>query len=139
MSCPYQYYEDENSYYPMLYCKVQGKPCLYRKRCDLKQKYISIDGADKCYILMEEKRKDIPVGSCYVKAKQVLPNGYYRLYVALGNTTVEYLTNFKEVNQNYVYVKNNKVSLVPFKEENSEESVIGEEKPKTRKKKKTEE
>jgi hypothetical protein len=68
------------------------------------------------------------------------------LYFNFDNPTIkklhensQYLTNFKEVNQNYVYVKDNKVSLVPFKEEVLEESVTEEEKPKTRKKKKTEE
>lgn len=116
MSCPYQFYEDESSYYPMLYCRVQSKPCLYRKRCDLQQKYISIDGADDCYILMEAKRKEIPSGSYFVKAKQVLPNGCYRLYLEIGDNVVEYRTNITEINQDYVYLKDNQISLTPIKE-----------------------
>lgn len=137
MSCPYQFYEDENSYYPMLYCKLTTRPCLYRKRCDLEQKYVRIDGDDDCYILMEQTKRDIPNGSYFVKATQVLPNGYYRLYVEVGNGVIEYPTKFKEFNQNYIYLKDNQVSLTPIKEKAVE---VVEEKPKTsRKKKKTEE
>ena len=137
MSCPYQFYEDENSYYPMLYCKLTTRPCLYRKRCDLEQKYVRIDGDDDCYILMEEIKRDIPNGSYFVKATQVLPNGYYRLYVEVGDNVIEYPTRFKEFNQNYVYLKDNQVSLTPVKERAVE---TFKEKPKTNgKKKKTEE
>lgn len=130
MSCPYQFYEDESSYYPMLYCRVQSKPCLYRKRCDLQQKYISIDGADDCYILMEAKRKEIPNGSYFVKAKQVLPNGCYRLYVELNGNVVQYVTKTKEFNQDYVYIgENGECSTIPVKKETKTV------KPKTSKKK----
>lgn len=121
MSCPFQYYEDESSYYPMLYCKVSTKPCLYRKRCDLQQKYIPIDGDDKCYILMEKTKREIPNGSYYVKATQVLPNGLYRLYVEIGSNVVEIKTNFKEFNQDYIYLdKDYKPSLTPIVEKKVE-------------------
>jgi hypothetical protein len=86
---------------------------------------------------MEQTKKDIPNGSYFVKATQVLPNGYYRLYVEVGDNVIEYPTRFKEFNQNYVYLKDNQVSLTPIKERAVE---VVEEKPKTsRKKKRTEE
>ena len=128
--CPFQYYEDESAYYPMLYCKVKNKPCLYRKRCDMKQKYIPIDGDDKCYIYMEQIKRDIPKDSYFVKATQLLPNGYYRLYVEIDGRVAEYITNFKEFNQNYVYIRDGKVSPNPIAKKKAEYD---------KKKKKTEE
>lgn len=116
MSCPYQFYENKDSYYPMLYCKITTKPCLYRKRCDLEKRYIPIEGDDNCHIRMEQSKRDIPSGSYFVKATQVLPNGYYRLYVEVGQNIIEYPTNFKEFNQDYIYLKDNHVSLTPIRE-----------------------
>ena len=31
--CPYAFYRDNETYYPYLYCKLDGKRCLYSKRC----------------------------------------------------------------------------------------------------------
>ncbi len=122
--CPFQYYEDESAYYPMLYCKATHKPCLYRKRCDKEQKYIPISGDDNCHILMEQTKRNIPNGSYFVKATQVLPNGTYRLYVEVGANVIEIKTNFKEFNQNYIYLdKAHKPSFTPIVEKKVEPKV----------------
>ena len=38
--CPYAFYKDNETYYPYLYCKLDGKRCLYSKRCQKEEKYI---------------------------------------------------------------------------------------------------
>ena len=117
MSCLYQYYEDESAYYPMLYCSVLSKPCLYRKKCEKEHKFIPTNGDDKCHIKMEELKKDIPNGSYYVRATKVVPNGKYVLYIEIDkDTIVEKYTEYTEFNQNYIYLNEDKskVSLQPF-------------------------
>lgn len=105
MSCPYQYYNDKETYYPNLYCKISGKGCLYRKRCDKVQKYIPIDGDEGCYILLENTKKSIPQGSYYVRIRKQGANGKYILFVEVGNDVVkEIRTNFTEFNQDYIYL-----------------------------------
>lgn len=117
MSCLYQYYEDESAYYPMLYCKVLSKPCLYRKKCEKEHKFIPTNGDDNCHIKMGELRKNIPNGSYYVRTTKLIPNGTYVLYIELDrDTVIEIYTKYTEFNQNYIYLNEDKtqVSLQPI-------------------------
>ena len=34
--CEHMYYENENEYFPRLYCKIDNKLCLYQKKCLMK-------------------------------------------------------------------------------------------------------
>ena len=70
MACDYQYYKDPNSYYPMLYCSIDNKRCLYSKRCELEKRFISLDNTKECYKYNMKKIKNIPEGSFYVVNKQ---------------------------------------------------------------------
>lgn len=128
MDCEYMYYqEDSGEYYPRLLCRAtNGKFCLYSRRCDLVHKFIPIENNawEDCYIMVEEKIKSIPKGSYYVKTYKENKKGKLYLYIVIGEKIERVLTDFEEINQNYVYIKEKEdgydVSLVPFKEEEKE-------------------
>lgn len=123
--CPYQFYKEDETYYPKLYCKANGKTCPHSKRCGKEERYISISGAEKCHIMEEQKRKDIPKDTYYVRTYKQRPNGTYSLYVDIdGNGTIEKInTDFTDFDQYYVYLdKVNGVyipSLTPIKKKAS--------------------
>lgn len=121
MGCPYEFYKQEEQYFPHLYCKYSGKYCIYSKRCMIHEKYISIEG-DKwkeCYMYTESERKNIPSGSYFVQSSRPNRNGKLYLYVVLKEEVVRILSDFTTLNQNYVYLKrvndSYEVSLTPFK------------------------
>ena len=69
-----------------------------------------------------EKRKDIPSGSYFVQTTRPNKNGNLFLYVLVEDDKIEkILSSFKELKQNYVYLKKKdngyEVSLEPFKKE----------------------
>ncbi len=121
MACPYEYYKDDEYYYPRLYCKVSNGLCLYQKRCEKVNKYISIEGDlwRECYMYVESKQKDIPNGSYYVQSKRPNRNGKLYLYVVIDDKVKKILSDFTSINQDYVYLKEGldgyEVSLTPFR------------------------
>ena len=81
MGCDYQYYKDIETYYPYLYCSIDGKRCLYSKRCELKHKFIPLGTEDECYKYNIELRKNIPSGSYFVVNQRPTKRGTYYIYV----------------------------------------------------------
>lgn len=118
--CEHMYYENENEYFPQLYCKIDNKLCLYQKKCLMKNRYIPIEGElwKECYKYVENKIKNIPNGSNFVESYRPNHKGKLYLYVVIDGKVNRILSDFTEINQDYVYVKkdgdNYKLSLVPF-------------------------
>lgn len=121
MSCPYQYYIDDKQYLAKLYCKISDRYCIYSKRCDNVHRFIPMDNQEECYLYNMEKQKSIPNGSYYIKVKRLnkSKNKVY-IYVDIKGTIVKILTDFDEINQDYVYIKEGdngyNVSLTPIVE-----------------------
>ena len=117
MACEYNYYDKEEKYYPRLYCKINGKQCIYSKKCLKEEKFIPLDNQSECYIANMEKKKNIPNGSCYVRFEH---KGY--LFVEIDDTHVVQIKNTLDNVKDYVYVRkvNNEyeISLSPFPIEN---------------------
>lgn len=120
MSCPYQYYKDGDEYYPRLYCHVDNNYCLYAKRCEKVYKFISLDRTEECYKYNLEMKKNIPDGSYFVQVYRPNKKGNLILYVVIGESITKIQTELRELNQNYVYLKEGledyEVSLIPFVE-----------------------
>lgn len=121
MSCKYEFYDKEETYFPRLYCSIDGKPCIYSKKCNLVEKFIPLDNQGECYKMVLEERKNIPSDSYFVQTSRPNKKGLLYLYVEIDDTIVKLSTQLTEINQNYVYLKKVKdsyeVSLVPFPKE----------------------
>ena len=122
--CEYAFYKDNEKFYPRLYCDIDKKWCYYVKRCEKVEKFIPIKDNiwEECGKYIMEKRKDIPNGSYFVQATRPNKDGKLFLYVLIEDNKVErILSNFKELKQNYVYLKKTdkgyEISLEPFKSE----------------------
>ena len=108
--CPYQFYKENEVYYPRLYCKLRDDTassyCIYSKRCDKERKYISLDvDKNECKYMIIEKRNNIPTGSFFVRTYKLRPNGTYTLYVEINGAVEKVNTSFTEFNQNYIYLR----------------------------------
>ena len=122
MSCEYCYYNND-TYYPKLLCKINdNKLCFYSKRCDKVYKYIPLEDAQmECYLMIEQKQKDIPKNSYYIQTFRFNKKGNLILYVVTKDGIKKLKTEFKESpNQEYVYIKdinsnNCKISYTPFR------------------------
>lgn len=111
--CKYSFYEERESK-PQLYCKINNKVCVYSKFCDKQNRYIHREGADDCYMALEEEKKKIPSGSYYVR---FIRKGY--AYVEIDNKVVKIKDTLGNID-NYVYVseKNGQyvISLSPIED-----------------------
>ena len=123
--CEYAFYKDDEKFYPRLYCKTDNKWCHYVKRCEKVEKFIPIKDNvwEECGKYIMEKRKDIPNGSYFVQTTRPHKSGNLFLYVLVEEDKIEkILSPFKELKQNYIYLKKQDkgyiVSLEPFKKEN---------------------
>ena len=120
--CKYAYYKSEEKYFPSLYCNIDDKRCIYSKKCLKVEKFVPLENEmwRECYKFIMEKRKNIPKDSYFVQTYRPNKNGKLYLYVVIDDKKVErILSDFTEINQDYVYIKrlsNNeyKVSLTPF-------------------------
>ena len=128
--CDYAFYNDDEKFYPRLYCKVDGKRCHYVKRCEKVERFIPIKDNiwEECEKYIMEKRKDIPEGSYFVQTTRPNKTGNLYLYVLLDDDKIErILSNFKELKQNYISLKevngNYKISLEPFKKEKVNDNI----------------
>lgn len=127
--CKYAFYKEEEKFFPHLYCQTDGKWCPYVKRCDKVEKFIPIrdDVWEECGKYIMEKRKEIPEGSYFVQTSRLNRRGNLLIYVAMEDKTERIETQFKELKQEYVYLKKTKdgykVSLEPFKEEKKKENI----------------
>lgn len=57
MSCPYEFYNEEETFYPRLYCKIDNKYCIYSKKCEKVYKFISLENQEECYKYIMEMQK----------------------------------------------------------------------------------
>ena len=119
--CKYAYYNEKEKYYPRLYCRIDDKVCHYTKRCMKVEKFIPIEDNiwEECGKYIMEKRKEIPNGSYLIQTSRPNKKGNLLLYVAIDDKVERIQTDFKEIKQEYVYLKKTKdgykVSLEPFK------------------------
>ena len=138
--CKYAYYNPEEKYYPYLYCKADyNKRCIYSKKCQKLEKFVPLENEmwRECPKYIMEKIKNIPKGSSLVQTYRPNKNGKLYIYVVIDENEIQkILTDFTELNQDYVYLKkvNNeyKVSLSPF-------SIVKNDKKETKRKEKNSE
>lgn len=121
-----------------LRCKLNDRPCIYRRYCNKVDAFIHLDEWSECYLRNEQLKRNIPSGSCYVRFER---NGY--LYVEYEDNVIKIKNTLDgEKVENFVYVKKYrgeyKLSLTPFVEESTVIEAV-EDKPKktTRKRKST--
>lgn len=119
--CEHAFYKPEEKYTPRLYCNIDNKICVYSKRCFKVDRFIPLEGEKwrECYKYIMDKIKNIPQGSYLVQTSRPNKNGKLYLYVLVDENKIEkILTNFNEINQDYVYLKKStngyQVSLEPF-------------------------
>lgn len=123
MVCEFMYYNKEETYYPRLKCKAtDGGNCLYSKKCAIQEKFIPLDNEayKECYIMIENREKNIPNGSYYIQTYRPNIKGNLYLYVVINNKVEKIATQLTEINQDYIYLKEGsegyQVSLTPFVE-----------------------
>ena len=121
--CEFMFYKEYENCCPILYCKANNdKQCIFSKKCLKLDKWIPLEEEKwkECYIMIEEKVKNIPKDSYYVQTYRPNKKGFLYLYVVIGNKVEKILSELKELNQEYVYLKKEndtyKISLVPFVE-----------------------
>ena len=78
--CEYAYYNKNKQ----LYCKLNDKMCLFSKYCMKQNKYIHREGADNCYMALEESKRKIPNDACYVR---FVRKGF--VYVEIGDKVIK--------------------------------------------------
>lgn len=121
MACPYEFYKEEETYFPRLYCKETGKFCIYSKKCTKVNKFVQLDGSKwkECFMYIEAQKKYIPSGSYFIQSSRTNRDGKLYLYVVIKDRVERILTDFTEIDQNYIYLRKKidgyEVSLVPFK------------------------
>lgn len=123
-SCKYDYYKPNEKYCPRLYCSIDDKQCIYTKKCLKLDKFIPLDGEmwKECYKYIMQRKKEIPAGSSLIQVQRPNKKGDIIIYVVVNDNVEKIQTNFKEIKQEYVYLKEKidggyEVSLVPFKKE----------------------
>ena len=119
MACPYEYYKDNEYYYPRLYCKLNNKYCVYSKKCIKEEKFVSNGLWEECFMYIEEKAKNVPNGAYYVQSYRPNRSGKLFLYVVINDHVEKIPTELTSIDQDYVYLKEGldgyEVSLTPFK------------------------
>lgn len=124
MGCKFEFYKKEEKYCPKLYCSITDGQCIYSKRCLKLDKFIPLDGEKwkECYRYNMEMQKEIPSGASFVQLYRANRKGDLILYVVLDKGIEKIQTNLKQINQNYVYVREGldgyEVSLTPFPQKN---------------------
>ena len=124
MGCKFEFYKKEEKYCPRLYCSVNNGQCIYSKRCLKLDKFIPLDGEKwkECYRYNMEMQKEIPNGSVFVQLYRPNRKGDLIIYVVINDSVEKIQTNLKQLNQNYVYVREGlegyEVSLIPFPQKN---------------------
>ena len=105
--CSYQFYKEEEKYYPRLYCKIKENTmnpyCVYSKRCDKEKKYILLDNSDNCIHMEEAKKLNIPKDAYYVRTYKQRANGTYSLYVDINGTRYYTMLHIKTNASSYKF------------------------------------
>lgn len=118
MACSYQYYNEDETYFPRLYCNIDNKYCIYSKKCMIEEKFVSLENQGECYKYIMEMQKNIPKGSYYVETYRFDKNNKIIIYAIVEDSVIKIKTDLTELNQNYIYIKESakgyQVSLTPF-------------------------
>lgn len=114
--CEHAYYKREEKYMPYLYCHIDDKRCIYSKKCMKVERFIPLENEmwKECYKFIMNKRNNIPEGSYFVQTYRPNRIGKLILYVAMENSTKKIQSDFTELNQDYVYIDDDIVSLTPI-------------------------
>lgn len=115
--CEHAYYKPEEKYMPYLYCHIDDKRCVYSKKCMKVERFIPLENEmwKECYKFIMNKRSNIPEGSYFVQTYRPNRVGKLILYVAMNDSTKKIQSDFTELNQDYVYIDGNVISLTPIK------------------------
>ena len=121
MNCKYSYYKEEEKYCPLLYCKVEeNSRCMFSKKCLIVDKYIQLEGDvwKECPRYNMQMQKEIPNGANFIQTYREDKRGNIILYVVINDKVEKVNTKLKEINQDYIYIRDGldgyEVSLVPF-------------------------
>ena len=114
--CEYAYYDDKETFRQKLYCRLQkGKPCIYTRFCVRTNRFVPSNNMESCFMVLDKKKRDIPVGSNYVRFTR---KGY--LYVEVDGKVIKVKDTIGNVG-NYVFIRvtdrGYEASLNPFVEE----------------------
>lgn len=114
--CEHAYYKPEEKYMPYLYCHIDDKRCVYSKKCMKVERFIPLENEmwKECYKFIMNKRNNIPEGSYFVQTYRPNRKGKLILYVAMEDSTKKIQSDFTELNQDYVYIDDDVVSLTPI-------------------------
>lgn len=114
--CEHAYYKPEEKYMPYLYCHIDDKRCVYSKKCMKVERFIPLENEmwKECYKFIMNKRNNIPEGSYFVQTYRPNRVGKLILYVAMNDSTKKIQSDFTELNQDYVYIDGDVVSLTPI-------------------------
>lgn len=144
--CKYAFYKDEEKYMPKLYCNINNGICMYSKKCLKVERFIPLENEmwKECYRFIMARKNDIPKGSYLIQTYRPNKNGKLYLYILVNDKIEKILSNFTEINQDYIYMKKTDngydISLTPFvieeKIEDSNNNKV-DEKPKRTYKRKT--
>ena len=114
--CEHAYYKPEEKYMPYLYCNIDDKRCVYSKKCMKVERFVPLENEmwKECYKFIMQKRKNIPKDSYFVQTYR--PNRKVKLilYVAMEDSTKKIQSDFTELNQDYVYIDGDVISLTPI-------------------------
>lgn len=122
MGCEYAFRKDNGE---RLYCglSVIGHYCIYSKFCHKENRYVfNEDYWKECYLMVQEKQKNVPNGSNFIITKRPCKRGGLYLYVTMGDKAEKVYTKLDKIDQSYVYIKDGVVSLIPFTEEKEKRS-----------------
>lgn len=124
--CEHAYYKPEEKYMPYLYCGVDDKRCIYSKKCMKVERFIPLENEmwKECYKFIMQKRKNIPKDSYFVQTYRPNRTGKLILYVVMDDSTKRIQSNFTQLNQDYVYIDGDIVSLTPIEKKNDQSAEI---------------
>ena len=114
--CEHAYYKPEEKYMPYLYCNIDDKRCVYSKKCMKVERFVPLENEmwKECYKFIMQKRKNIPKDSYFVQTYRPNRVGKLILYVAMNDSTKKIQSDFTELNQDYVYIDGDVISLTPI-------------------------
>ncbi len=114
--CMYAYYKPEEKYMPYLYCNIDDKRCVYSKKCMKVERFIPLENEmwKECYKFIMKKRENIPKDAYFVQTYRPNKHGKLILYVVINDSTERIQSEFTELNQDYVYIDGDIISLIPI-------------------------
>lgn len=113
MSCTYMVYKENDVVFPRLYCSLDDTYCLYAKRCSKQQKFIA--NGDLYKECKKRPKTEMPKGAYKIELTRKCKNGGLWVYVEIKENEVKkFRIDEETIDQDYIYIKRDKVSLTPF-------------------------